>query len=547
MNKWIPKFIFYFFITFSSILKAQQVTIIESQQIFGHTMDTTWLYIATSLGFNGTIYPQNILDSTSFFSYTDILIVASGVNTLQPNQVQNIEQFVLQGGDLYLQSEYMQAYSTNQAFSTIVNNLGGGFSWIADISGDLNPMNVLGSLGTTPNAITPLSYYWYGVSGSPCSNVDAFLEYQGQYFGFVFCPGSPGVGKIITTTDQDWIRTSTVNDLNLGANIVSFLADSSSNCASISFPVLNLGNDTTFCIGDSIILNAGSGFNSYLWQNGSTDSVLSVSSSGTYFISVTTPCNTYIDTVVVVTIPCNAVPSVMLLSSDTTFCDKKCIDFTDLSTNNPVSWQWSFPGAVPSNSTSQNPANICYNAYGSFDVTLIACNAAGCDTLFLPSFITEYPLPPQPVISQGNDTLYCTPAFSYSWYNTSNPGIVISSDPFFTTSSGGSYFVIISDSLGCQNSSSVFMATGLDHYHTGDLPVEVFPNPAYDVLHIRWPHAEGQKTRVQLLTLMGQEIFTDWFYSNESRLDIRNLARGMYMVRLSNKDASGSILITVGH
>src|ERR1044071_1002991 len=47
----------------------------------------------------------------------------------------------------------------------------------------------------------------------------------------------------------------------------------------------------------------------------------------------------------------------------TTFCEEsgKCLDFFDVSSNNPTSWQWSFPGAVPSSSTAQNPVHICYN------------------------------------------------------------------------------------------------------------------------------------------------------------------------------------------
>jgi PKD repeat protein len=93
-----------------------------------------------------------------------------------------------------------------------------------------------------------------------------------------------------------------------------------------------------------------------------------------------------------------SVPLINLSCTDTTFCDKHCIDFFDLSTNNPTSWQWVFPGADSATSELQNPTNICYSTYGSFDVTLIACNAAGCDTLVLPDFINEYPLP-IPIVS----------------------------------------------------------------------------------------------------------------------------------------------------
>ncbi|MDI6832879.1 MAG: T9SS type A sorting domain-containing protein [Bacteroidales bacterium] len=57
-------------------------------------------------------------------------------------------------------------------------------------------------------------------------------------------------------------------------------------------PYINLGNDTTINISDTININAGSGFNSYLWNNGSTDSLITVYGSigqgiYTYYVNVT--------------------------------------------------------------------------------------------------------------------------------------------------------------------------------------------------------------------------------------------------------------------
>jgi gliding motility-associated-like protein len=75
-------------------------------------------------------------------------------------------------------------------------------------------------------------------------------------------------------------------------------------------------------------------------------------------------------------------------ASLTSICEGDCIDFTDLSTNSPTSWEWSFPGASPASSTSQNPTSICYNTAGSYDVTLIAFNANGSDTLNKTQYIS---------------------------------------------------------------------------------------------------------------------------------------------------------------
>jgi len=51
-------------------------------------------------------------------------------------------------------------------------------------------------------------------------------------------------------------------------------------------PTVDLGNDTNLCANASIDLFAGSGF-TYLWQDGSTDSSLTASTSGTYDVTIT--------------------------------------------------------------------------------------------------------------------------------------------------------------------------------------------------------------------------------------------------------------------
>lgn len=51
-------------------------------------------------------------------------------------------------------------------------------------------------------------------------------------------------------------------------------------------PVVDLGVDDTLCIGSTIILDAGSGFASYEWSDGSTASTLAITAAGTYSVTV---------------------------------------------------------------------------------------------------------------------------------------------------------------------------------------------------------------------------------------------------------------------
>ncbi len=63
------------------------------------------------------------------------------------------------------------------------------------------------------------------------------------------------------------------------------------------------------------------------------------------------------------------------------------VDFTDLSSNFPKAWQWTFENGSPSTSTEQNP-KVKYNTPGSHKVTLIAQNDIGSDTLEIDDYIT---------------------------------------------------------------------------------------------------------------------------------------------------------------
>ncbi|MBL4652179.1 MAG: FG-GAP repeat protein, partial [Flavobacteriales bacterium] len=90
------------------------------------------------------------------------------------------------------------------------------------------------------------------------------------------------------------------------------------------------------------------------------------------------------------------------LTSDVQFvCPNGTVQFTDLSSNSPISWQWTFAGGSPATSSQQNPS-IQYATSGFYDVTLIATNANGSDTLTKTNYI-EVAIPTATI--SGNYTI----------------------------------------------------------------------------------------------------------------------------------------------
>lgn len=78
------------------------------------------------------------------------------------------------------------------------------------------------------------------------------------------------------------------------------------------------------------------------------------------------------------------------------------VTFTDNTSCNPTSWNWSFPGGTPSASTSQNPV-VTYNTIGIYDVTLSASNGSGSDSETKTAYISVTEQVLNYCASRGND------------------------------------------------------------------------------------------------------------------------------------------------
>ncbi len=118
---------------------------------------------------------------------------------------------------------------------------------------------------------------------------------------------------------------------------------------------------------------------------------------------------------------CGFPPVADFNASQTIIFVNESISFTDLSSNTPSTWLWTFEGGTPSSSASQNPT-VVYNSPGIFDVTLMVTNSSGTDEAIFTDFIT--------VIEESTGELMITeimqnPAsvsdFLGEWFEVFNP------------------------------------------------------------------------------------------------------------------------------
>ncbi|HNP47616.1 MAG TPA: T9SS type A sorting domain-containing protein [Bacteroidia bacterium] len=521
------KFIcFYFLFSFGLLAECFAINVTITQCTF-YTPDVTWDSVARGMGMNSTILPETFLDNTNFFSTTDILICSSYDVFYNPTRINNIKQFLATGKSVYLQTEYdCGTFQSDSVYQALVTDMGGSYTSGGIISGTLAPMNVLGSMATTPNVVPNISYFWYGCRGfTGCDYVEPFLEYMGDYFGFIFCPPLSGYGRLITTSDQDWIQAYT--SVPLMENILTNLASPPANCG-VSTTPLNLGNDTTLCNGQYIQLGSNVSASSYLWSNTQTANSILVNSPGTYWLQISTGSCTQTDTIQVNFTNCNQGTS--FNSTEQTMCAENCTDFTDLSTNNPTGWAWSFPGGSPSSSTVQNPSHICYSIPGIYPVTLITTSTNGTDTLTIDSLITIYNVPPQPILTVLGDTLITTGGSTYQWFMDGHiiPG---ATDSFYIATQIASYSVEITNASGCVNSSTHIITSVFEKNSEAD--IQFYPNPANQELYITdLPVLSGEKIKLGLYDAIGKELFSQGTFSSSAIFDTHLIDDGVYFVHI---------------
>lgn len=513
---------------------AQNIAIIESQSAnAAHDMDFEWKTVATNMGMAASVLPQTALYDTALISGADALIVSSGAIQLTAAQITSINQFMQSGRSIYLQGEYdCSVYNTNTTFESIVNSNGGNLTLNGTISGTLAPMNILGTLGTTPNIVTPLNYFWYGCRANGCQYVEPFMEFNGDYFGFIFCPPQSSYGKVVYNTDQDWVRTTT--SVPLMENILTLLTSPTYQCSGSLYATAELGADTSICEDSTLILNAGGSGFSYQWSTGSTDTMITVNSAGIYWVNVTgTGCSAS-DTVTISEINCGAA-LISFNASSTELCEKFCISFFDSSVNNPLGWEWMFPGGIPSSSVDQNPLNICYNNPGIYDVTLITTTANGNDTLTIPNYITVHPTPPFPVITQNGNTLTSTSADFYQWQlnATDIPGATNQS---YTITQSGYYTVVVTDVHGCKNSSSVdILMIGIEE--AGDPEILIYPTPSKGNFIVELMNYQiADEVSLSITNALGQELFFIKEISPfKKEIRLNEVANGVYFIEVKSE------------
>ena len=157
-------------------------------------------------------------------------------------------------------------------------------------------VTVSNSCGSPMNASVviqpaPLGNFSAGPDVSTCLNVPITLEASEGYFNYSWTNSADGS----TVDSQTVIVTPGTNTQYIAAAKTTLGCSVKSKLSVIitqPLPV-HLGNDTSFCQGDSILLDAGAGFLGYLWNTGATGETIYASHAGAYSVKALSPNGCY--------------------------------------------------------------------------------------------------------------------------------------------------------------------------------------------------------------------------------------------------------------
>lgn len=268
-------------------------------------------------------------------------------------------------------------------------------------------------------------------------------------------------------------------------------------------------------------------------------------------------------------------PPVADFTADTTSVyEGDTVHFTDLSTNNPTAYSWSFTGGDPGYCSGYNPA-VRYDTAGVFAVELIVSNQAGADTLVKPSCIQVKPLnvhltndtvnpgddecveAPDTLIIAGNEQPFVVE-------NGASLSVVAGDEirlkPGFI-SREGSYFHAFIDENGCvavMNPEPVVADTYDDEQDadnmsddlllTGDndqcTRIKVYPNPTSGKLTVLVHSQEQQQLCIQLFDFLGKPLQVLPFQDQRKiEIDLSSLPDGIYLIRCIHGETTKAVKV----
>jgi gliding motility-associated-like protein len=475
------------------ICEGQSTTLAVSPfftNVLWSTGDTTNSIMVTSTG----TYSVTVTGSNGCF---DVDQVTVSVNQLPDPKITGVlaicsgESTILDAGPGYSQYKW----SNGPTSQTITVSAAGTYS--------VTVTDALGCKGDTTVSIVENIKPQTQITGATsfCAGSSTLLEAVGSFNGYLWSTGEMTPGINVTQTGVYSVTVSTsagctgtdqfsvtalpapspqitgdldlcegeTTTLNAGNNFTSYLWPDGSSAQTLvvfanghyivtvtnsigcpgydtvnvvisSLPEPQISGTLAICEGDQTLLDAGAGYTSYLWSNGSASQTLNVNAAGTYSVTVTTGAGCIGSSSVSVQESLNPVPDII---GDSEVC---------IGENSTLNAGPGYTGYLWSNGLTTPVIDVTIS--GTYGVTVT--NAAGCSGK--DAFTVTVHPKPTPMISgnlsfcDGNSTTLSlnNPYPKYQWSTGSAASQV-------TVTQAGTTSVTVTDINGCSASTQVLI------------------------------------------------------------------------------------------
>ncbi len=296
------------------------------------------------------------------------------------------------------------------------------------------------------------------------------------------------------------------------------------------------------CAGANVVLSVSGSYSKVLWDNGSSTTGVLASAPGWYYVTVRSNCCIGRDSLFVVIDP-------LTVSAFSTQPNELIVDFTDLSTGSPTTWYWDFGDGTTS--TQQNPTHI-YAAAGTYTVCLMTNNGCVFDTICqtitltcasptTASFTSTIGVGGNDLSVNFFDASGGSPT-SWLWdFGDGTTSTAQSPNHLYATSGTYTVCLTIQDPCGIDSlcETITIVVAALDELSTAK--VSLFPNPTDDILRINASGWAGQDWTLNLLSTIGEAIWTLSGSGNtiDETIHTHHLAAGVYFIQLQTEYGSG--------
>ncbi|MFT5384476.1 MAG: hypothetical protein ACI81W_001877, partial [Saprospiraceae bacterium] len=302
---------------------------------------------------------------------------------------------------------------TGGTFSVTVTNANG-------CTGETS-LDVIESNSLNPNISGDLDY---------CVGNSTTLDAGAGYVLYEWSDASGGQSITVNSPDDYSVTVTDANGCS-GETTVSVIEN--------QLPILSISGNTPICTGASLTLDAGAGFDDYLWSNSSLNQTIQVASGGPYSVTITDSNGCTNEAAVDVQENPNPLPAI---TGDPSFCAGETVTL-DAGIYDQYNW-----------SDASNLSTLDISNSGTYAVTVTDVNGCtGVDQFTA----TVNQLPTAQIIGDldfcaGSSTILSggPSGLDYDWSNNENQQVV-------DINIGGNIGLTVTDANGCTGETSVVL------------------------------------------------------------------------------------------